>query len=203
MSSAQNTGRARWRLTRCGTLIVHFLIYLSLPVIVQAAGVSNETVRQEGNRFVFEYDLDSSGPADVTVNVTYGGKEHPGKDLHLEGDVGKVSPGKGKRIFWNVLRDLPRGLSGEFEYEIVAGVGISLKKKEPTQANKRAMKFTGTIENIEEGYFTIMGKKGSVTLKAGDKVKLEGFKVGDQVIVQYRGETASYLKMVRRPLKTR
>ena len=177
-------------------LVVVLLAGVCIPVPC-AAGVSNETVRQDGNRLVFDYDLDSSGPADVTVNVTYGGKEYQGKDLHLEGDVGKVSPGKGKLIFWNVLRDLPRGLSGEFEYEVVAGVGTSSKIKEPAQSTGKAMQVTGTIEKIEGSYFTVMGKKGSVTLKAGDKVKLEEFKVGDKVVVLYRGETAVSLRKVK------
>jgi hypothetical protein len=36
-----------------------------------------------------------------------------------------------------------------------------------------------------------------VTLKAGDKVKLEEFKVGDKVVVLYRGETAVSLRKVK------
>jgi NAD-dependent DNA ligase len=42
-----------------------------------------------------------------------------------------------------------------------------------------------------------------VTLKAGDKVKSDEFKVGDKVIVQYRGETISSMRLVKPVVKTR
>ena len=55
---------------------------------------------------------------------------------------------------------------------------------------------TGTIEALDAaaGTFTVKGKKGNVDLKAGEKVKLAGFKVGDKVVVKYAGGTASSVK---------
>jgi len=55
---------------------------------------------------------------------------------------------------------------------------------------------TGTIEALDAaaGTFTVNGKKGNVDLKAGKKVKLGGFKVGDKVVVKYAGGTASSVK---------
>lgn len=68
------------------------------------------------------------------------------------------------------------------------------EKKEAPKAEKKAKpKFvTGTIEALDAaaGTLTVKGKKESVSLKAGEKVKLEGFKVGDKVTVKYSGDTA-------------
>jgi hypothetical protein len=58
---------------------------------------------------------------------------------------------------------------------------------------------TGTIEALDAaaGTFTVKGKKGSVDLKAGEKVKLGGYKVGDKVVVKYADGTASSVKAVK------
>ena len=58
---------------------------------------------------------------------------------------------------------------------------------------------TGTIEALDAaaGTFTVKGKKGNVDLKAGEKVKLGGFKVGEKVVVKYAGDTASSVKAVK------
>ena len=57
-------------------------------------------------------------------------------------------------------------------------------------------KVTGTIEAIDAaaGTFSLKSKKSSVNLKAGEKVQLGDFKVGDKVDVKYRGDTASEVK---------
>ena len=58
---------------------------------------------------------------------------------------------------------------------------------------------TGTIQALDAaaGTFTVKGKKGSVDLKAGEKVKLGGYKVGDKVVVKYADGTASSVKAVK------
>ena len=58
---------------------------------------------------------------------------------------------------------------------------------------------TGTIEALDAaaGTFTVKGKKGNVDLKAGEKVKLGGYKVGDKVVVKYAEGTASSVKAVK------
>lgn len=76
------------------------------------------------------------------------------------------------------------------------------KKAEPAKAapmaEKKAEKkakpkfVTGTIEALDAaaGTLTVKGKKEPVSLKAGEKVKLDGFKVGDKVTVKYSDGTA-------------
>ena len=68
--------------------------------------------------------------------------------------------------------------------------------KPPKPPKPKTVKVTGTIEALDAaaGTFTVNGKKGNVDLKAGKKVKLGGFKVGDKVVVKYAGGTASSVK---------
>ena len=89
-----------------------------------AAEVKNDLVRQEGNRLVVTYDLEGTEKeAKVAVTIIVGGKSYGADQLHLEGDVGTVRPGKGKRVWWNVLQDFPRGLNSDIEVNVSAGGG--------------------------------------------------------------------------------
>ena len=76
--------------------------------------------------------------------------------------------------------------------------------KSATDAKKSAKKakstkVTGTVEALDAaaGTFTVKGKKGNVDLKAGEKVNLGDFKVGDKVVVKYADGTASSVKAVK------
>lgn len=87
-----------------------------------AAEVKNVKAQQAGNRVLFEFDITGDeGETEVSVTLIVNGKTYTGDKLHLEGDYGKVKVGNGKKIYWNVLQDFPRGLSTAFDYEIVAG----------------------------------------------------------------------------------
>ena len=70
------------------------------------------------------------------------------------------------------------------------------KKAETKKA--KSHQITGTVEAVDEaaGTLTVKGKKDSVSLTAGKKVKLEGIKVGDKVLVTYKGDTATSVKKV-------
>jgi len=63
----------------------------------------------------------------------------------------------------------------------------------------KSQQVTGTIEALDAatGTFTVKGKKGNVDLKAGEKVKLGDFKVGDKVVVKYAEGAASSMKAVK------
>jgi hypothetical protein len=69
-----------------------------------------------------------------------------------------------------------------------------------TVAGKRAKRrqITGIVKAIDENArtLTVKGRKGSVSLKADDKVKLEGIVVGDKVLTMYSGGTASSVRKI-------
>ncbi|MBU1206064.1 MAG: formylglycine-generating enzyme family protein [Proteobacteria bacterium] len=102
--------------------ILSFLLCLIIIPNLYAAEVKNVTAKQVGNRMLFEYELiGNEAEAEVSVHITVKGQSYPMEKLRLEGDFGRVKPGKAKRISWNVLQDFPRGLAGDVEWEVVAG----------------------------------------------------------------------------------
>jgi hypothetical protein len=75
----------------------------------------------------------------------------------------------------------------------------SAKEAKKSAKAAKGQKVSGTIEalDVAAGTFTVKGKKGNVDLKAGEKVKLDSFKVGDKVYVKYADGTASSVKGVK------
>jgi len=78
------------------------------------------------------------------------------------------------------------------------------EKKAAPAGEKKASKaksqqVTGTVEAVDAaaGTITVKGKKGNVDLKAGEKVKLGDFKVGDKVVVKYSDGNAQSVKAVK------
>jgi formylglycine-generating enzyme required for sulfatase activity len=97
------------------------LFFLLVPLTGHSAQVLNEKVRQEGSRILFQFDVTGDEEeTDINIILTINGRAYPEKDLHLEGDYGSVKMGKGKKIYWDMLRDFPRGYSGAMEWEITA-----------------------------------------------------------------------------------
>ncbi|MDD2320945.1 MAG: formylglycine-generating enzyme family protein [Geobacteraceae bacterium] len=104
-------------------IVASLLTLFAVPTLF-AAEVKNDLVRQEGNRLVVTYDLEGTEQeAKVAVTIKAGGKTYGADQFHLEGDVGTVRPGKGKKIWWNVLQDFPRGLHSDIEVTVSAGGG--------------------------------------------------------------------------------
>jgi hypothetical protein len=100
------------------------LVLLLAAKALDAAEVKNVRVQQTGNRGQFTYDLvGDEAEAEVVIVITVQGKSYAASDLHLEGDLGKVRPGRGRTIYWNILQDFPRGLNAEIAWRITSGGG--------------------------------------------------------------------------------
>lgn len=95
---------------------------LSLLLILTAGSLRAQTVRnvdftQEGNNIAITYDLD--GRATIAVSVSQDGGSTYGPALQrVTGDVGRgVEPGR-KRIVWDVLAEMPAGISGDIAFRV-------------------------------------------------------------------------------------
>ena len=70
--------------------------------------------------------------------------------------------------------------------------------KAVTGKGAKRRQITGVVKAIDEnaGTLTVEGRKGSVSLKATEKVNLEGIVVGDRVLTKYSGGTASSVRKI-------
>lgn len=108
---------------KSGWILTFTIMILLVASFVYSAEVKNERARQDGNRVVFEYDLEGDKEAEVSVTITIDGRQYATKELHLEGDFGNVKPGRGKKVYWNLLQDFPRGANAYYEASIEAAGG--------------------------------------------------------------------------------
>jgi hypothetical protein len=71
-------------------------------------------------------------------------------------------------------------------------------KKAVAGKGEKRRQITGVVKAIDgnAGTLTVQGRKGSVILKAGEKVKLKGIMVGDRVLSMYSGGTASSVRKI-------
>jgi len=114
------------------SFIIAILVFMAAAGPCLAAEVTNIVVAQEGNRVVLTYDLagDAAEETDIYIAVTLNGKTYAADQLHFDGNLTKVKPGKGKKVYWNFLQDFPRGYDGEFLWRVAAAGGK--EAKDPT-----------------------------------------------------------------------
>ncbi len=89
------------------------LLFLMLtPLQALSMNYSNATAEQEGNYLVLYFDITGNENQEAVVGVQVKTKTQifSTRQLHLEGDVGLVSVGKNKKIYWDVFKDFPKGL---------------------------------------------------------------------------------------------
>jgi len=89
-----------------------------------AAEVKNLRSGQQGNLCYATYDLAGKPgelESEVRVVLELGGEKYPMEKLSLKGDCGKgVKIGVGRRITWDLLKDMPAGYDGELAWDVEA-----------------------------------------------------------------------------------
>lgn len=99
--------------------------------LLSAAEIRNLKTGQQGNHPFAMYDLvgkPGEMEAEVQVMIEVGGDKYTADKLTLRGDVGKgVKAGVGKRITWELLKDMPAGFDGEITWDVeTAGPAVGL-----------------------------------------------------------------------------
>lgn len=109
-----------------------FLIFLFATSLYAAEArkpveIKNLKTGQIGDKGFAQYDLvgkPGEKLADVSVFIELGSDRYAADKLSLSGDFGKgVSVGVGKKIFWDVLKDMPAGFEGEAVWDVEASGG--------------------------------------------------------------------------------
>ncbi len=116
----------RFRLTIVKAFfLIQFVVVPFYSSTIFAAEITNVNRSTVGSHIIFEYDIiGNNDEKEVTVfiTITIGGKVFSPEKLHMRGDFGNVTVGKGKKIYWNVLHDFPLGIPPDIDVKIfVAG----------------------------------------------------------------------------------
>lgn len=113
--------------------LISMIFFVFLPVLAQTPEVMNVCFEQKGNQFIIRYDLAGKIGRKYMVSVVSsdnGGRTFGIELYSIKGDVGKnVSPGYGKTITWDMLKDYPRRIDGDdFVFAVNAKLQKSSKK---------------------------------------------------------------------------
>jgi len=103
--------------------VLIIITILLIALISHTAEDKNSEMRMEGNRGLITYDLigELNEDAEVNFSIEYNGKRYTQDELSISGDVGKVISGNNKKIYWDVLKDFPRGLVGNIDWFLDVG----------------------------------------------------------------------------------
>ena len=107
------------------------LLYVAFPFnhLIEAAEIRNIQTGQTARQAYIQYDLigkPGEKEAEISVKLEVEGKRYSSDKLSLSGDFGRrVKAGIGKRIWWDVLKDMPAGFIGDIGWDIVTNETLS------------------------------------------------------------------------------
>lgn len=107
-------------------LLTGLLLLTAMHSTARALEVRNLHIGQVGKRAYLQYDLTGKPgekEANITVSITIDGERYSHDKLALSGDFGnKVKVGIGKRVWWDLLKDMPAGYDGEVIWALDAAL---------------------------------------------------------------------------------
>lgn len=157
--------------------------------LLSAAEIRNLKTGQQGNQPFALYDLvgkPGEMEAEVQVVIEVGGEKYTTDKLTLRGDAGKgVKTGVGKRITWELLKDMPAGFDGEitWDVEVAGSAGAGLM----TVASGFTDPSTGMIFMPVQGGCFKMGDTsgtGDEDERPVHEVCVDGFSIGKFEVTQ-------------------
>ena len=156
-------------------------VILLLPWTAYADSVENVRFTvTEDDKFVITYDLNGSGDCAVTLSVSQdGGQEFGIKPRSVSGDVGdRVPAGKGKRVVWDVFKDLQR-LQGDIAFLVTAD------QKGFSPGAKSSGAIAGMVfVQIPGGSFNMGSNDGESDEKPVHRVTIQPFKMQTTEVTQ-------------------
>ena len=104
------------------TLCISLVLLLNCSCF--AIEIKNAKASLDGNNVILSYDLfgkPGERQANVKVAIVLDGERYLPGVIKLGGDYGaQVSVGKGKKISWDLLKDMPAGFTGPIKWELDA-----------------------------------------------------------------------------------
>jgi formylglycine-generating enzyme required for sulfatase activity len=200
MQGKGKSGGSRGRGAGIGMFLLLALLLVLGAGRAGAAEVKEPRAERDGDVMVFSYDLVGAGREEVvSLTIRAGGKEYASGKLHLKGDVGKVKPGKGKVIRWQIREDFPGGLEGEpvWELKVVPkgfrdpvtgmefvrvtggcysmgdGFGVGTKDELPLHKVCLSDYYIGKYEVTQGEWLKVMGNNPSFFKKCGERCPVD------------------------------
>jgi len=190
--------------------ILHALLLMTcLASAAPAPGAEVKNLRsgQQANLAYASYDLAGKPgelEAELKVGVEIGGEKYSSDRLSLKGDFGKgVKIGVGRRITWDLLKDMPAGYDGELTWDVES---VASQKAAPASAKGSAVALTEAatgmqFQSLPGGCFK-MGDSlgdGDDDEKPLHEVCLDPFTIGTFEVTQSQwqavmGSNPSYFK---------
>lgn len=172
---------------------------LALGSTLDAATIKNLKTGQKDNRAFAEYDLigkPGEKETDIKVSLEVGGEKYDSNKLSLSGDFGKgVRIGRGKIIYWDLLKDMPTGFEGEIFWDLESLTRIG----DPESLPPAAQPGRNYIEPITSTEFVLVPKgcfeMGDISSdtepdeRPVHEVCLESFHIGKYEITQSQWQT--------------
>lgn len=147
--------------------------------VLRAQTVRNVDFQQEGNNVVITYDLD--GHAAISVSLSQDGGLTYGPALkHVTGDVGHGVELGCKRIVWDVLTEMPAGISGDIAFRV---------KAQPYNLTLRVDGVAFDMVYVEGGIFTMgatdeQGSEAWDSEKPAHQVTVSDYYIGKYEVTQ-------------------
>jgi len=107
------------------TYFLMITLFLFGAIYSYSQSIENVVFNQKENKIIISYDLidsDNSHFYEVTLEISNdGGVTFKSIPKSLQGDIGRnVKPGLGKKIIWNVLKDVAELQGDEFVFKVIA-----------------------------------------------------------------------------------
>ena len=152
----------------CRKLTLLGMTLMGVLTFAFAQTIENVKTTFDGERVIITYDLNNSDLTQKFKVVLYSSHNKYGFPLHsLVGDVGEnVLPGKGKRVSWEVRKELPPDFDAELSIKVKAAMIIPIIKLEAKPLAKSGYKKGQTVQ--------VEWKGG----KPSDKIHIDLYKDG-------------------------
>jgi len=107
------------------TLFLVIILFLFETIYSYSQSIQNVIFNEKENKIIINYDLidsDNSHLYEITLEISNdGGVSFKSLPKSLQGDIGKnIKPGEGKKIIWNVLKDVGELQGDEFVFKVIA-----------------------------------------------------------------------------------
>lgn len=185
------------------TLLIVIINMILTCCYTYAVEVRNLRAGQDGKRAFVQYDLVGKPGemlADVIVGLDISGERYTSDRLSVSGDFGKnVKVGVGRRIYWDLLKDMPAGFDGEIGWDVEASSTaeyLALVKAQKMKSENDKSERDSMLKKMAEQQKTSNDKitKENTVNESGERKQAENIKT-EQAPIKSAGKIEAKFKV--------